>query len=98
MPPLLIPVIILEVMYALACVFIGSRPDAPMWLRWPTLFWNGTLFRQRPAPVRPRPDYAKIARLERELGLSDDAPERRRYYANLSTFDRAMLDTMRRRA
>ncbi|WP_143661141.1 hypothetical protein [Streptomyces sp. M41(2017)] len=31
---------------------------------------------RRPASAAARPDYARIARLERELGLADESPER----------------------
>ena len=69
MPPLLIPVLIVELVYAFACVTVGARPGAPLWLGWPTVAWDYIRWGRRPAPVRPRPDYAKIARLERELGI-----------------------------
>lgn len=70
------PVIIsLEVLYAVACGLLGGRPDAPLWLRWPTPVWNAIAHDWR--RPKPRPDYAKIARLERELGIAVyEDPER----------------------
>lgn len=71
----LIPVLTAEVLYALACTLYGTRPDAPLWLRWPTIAWNRMMYgRPVPKPL-PRPDHAKIERLERELGLVDTEPE-----------------------
>ncbi|MEU1497227.1 hypothetical protein [Streptomyces sp. NPDC005732] len=60
-----------EVLYAAACGMFGSRPGAPLWLSWPLPIWNALMGR-RPQP--PRPNYARIARLERELGMTE--PER----------------------
>ncbi|MFD8949486.1 hypothetical protein ACFV0B_11585 [Streptomyces xanthophaeus] len=68
MPPVLIPILLLELLYAVACVTIGVRPGAPLWLRWPALTWERVV--HGPTP-RPRPDYARIERLERELGFTD---------------------------
>ena len=63
----LLPVIVsAEVLYGVACGLLGARPGAPLWLRWPIPVWE--FLRHGPKPA-PRPDYAKIARLERELGL-----------------------------
>jgi hypothetical protein len=59
-------------MYAVACGVAGAEPGAPWWLRWPHPVWNAIAhdWRRRPA-VPQRPDYTKIARLERELGIGD---------------------------
>jgi hypothetical protein len=74
MPPLLIPVLVLEFAYLMACVTVGTRPGASLWLRWLTLTWERMV--HGPAP-KPRPNYARIAYLERELGMVDSEPERR---------------------
>lgn len=71
-PVLLSLLIAVDVLYGTACALLGSRPDAPLWLRWPHPVWK--FIRFGPSP-RPRPDYARIALLERQLGLADDAPE-----------------------
>ena len=65
------------VLYAAACGTFGSTPSAPLWLRWPMPVWNLIAHDWRkPAPVAQRPDYAKIERLERELGIGYVEPER----------------------
>ena len=51
---------------------------------------GGTFRRRRPAPLPPRPDYARIARLEWELGVGD-APTR-----ELSPFEQGMKRAMER--
>lgn len=78
MPVAPIPVLFLEVVYALACVAFGARPGAPLWLSWPNALWSRML-KGAPAPepaLQPRADHAKIERLERELGMSDERPMR----------------------
>jgi hypothetical protein len=63
-----LPVIVsLATLYGMACGHFGVEPDAPRWLSWPLPIWNRiTHDWRRP---QPRPDYVKIARLERELGM-----------------------------
>lgn len=73
-------------LYAIACGIAGSEPDAPLWLRWPQPIWDFIAHGWRPR----RPDYAKIARLERELGLGG-APAR-----ELSPFEEGMKRAMER--
>jgi hypothetical protein len=65
-----------EVLYATACGVFGSRPCAPLWLSWPLPIWNAIAhdWRRPPSPPK-RPDYARIARLERELGMVEQEPE-----------------------
>ncbi|MEU8642208.1 hypothetical protein AB0C91_09855 [Streptomyces sp. NPDC048674] len=70
LPPLIISA---EVLYGAACVAFGMRPGAPLWLSWPLRSWN--MLMGHPQPVQPRPDYARIARLERELGMGEQEPE-----------------------
>lgn len=67
----LIPIVIpLLTAYAGVCGLAG--PDAPLWLRWPLPIWNWIAHDwRRPAVALTRPDYAKIARLEKELGMGD---------------------------
>ncbi|GGU62643.1 hypothetical protein [Streptomyces lavendofoliae] len=78
MPTFLIPLLLIGTIYALACTIGGgAQPDAPLWLRWPHILWDRLLSGPRPKPAPPRPDYAKITRLERELGLTDEQPLRR---------------------
>ncbi|NED75432.1 hypothetical protein G3I51_24520 [Streptomyces sp. SID9944] len=61
------------ILYAAACGALGTERDAPLWLSWPLPLWNWIAHDwRRPTSVAQRPDYAKIARLERELGLQDD--------------------------
>ncbi|MCX5537701.1 hypothetical protein OG785_45860 [Streptomyces sp. NBC_00006] len=55
--------------YAVVCGRFGSGADAPRWLAWPLPLWNGVAHDWRHA----RPDYAKIARLERELGMGRES-------------------------
>lgn len=58
--------------YAIVCGVVGAEPGAPWWLRWPIPVWNAIAHDwRRPTAARQRPDYAKIARLERELGIGD---------------------------
>ncbi|MFF9279546.1 hypothetical protein [Streptomyces griseosporeus] len=63
--------------YGITAAALGDRPNAPVWLRWPLAVWNfiASSWRQ-PAPSPPRPDYARINQLERELGLIDERPLR----------------------
>jgi hypothetical protein len=55
--------------YSAACGIWGVEPGAPRWLSWPLPIWNRIAHDWR--RPRPRPDYARIALLERELGLTD---------------------------
>ncbi|WP_369214690.1 hypothetical protein [Streptomyces flavofungini] len=65
---LLVLAVSLLVGYAAACG--RADPDGPLWLRWPQPVWNWIAHDwRRPAPAPARPDYAKIDRLERELGI-----------------------------
>ncbi|MFF9309866.1 hypothetical protein ACF1BS_03055 [Streptomyces sp. NPDC014748] len=65
------------ILYAAACGAFGAERDAPLWLRWPLPLWNRIAHDwRRPIPVPSRPDYAKIERLERELGIIDAESER----------------------
>ena len=90
---LLVLLLAAEVVYAVACAILGSRPGAPLWLRWPLPIWNAIAHDWRPSKPAPRrPDYAKIARLERELGFSG-APER-----ELSPFEEGMRRAIAREA
>lgn len=60
-------------LYAAACGLYGAEPDAPRWLSWPLPIWNRIAHDWRqPKPAPPRPDYGKIERLERELGIGRD--------------------------
>lgn len=60
--------------YAGACGTFGTDPGAPLWLRWPLPVWNRIAHDWRRPPQRP--NYAEIARLERELGIGrqDEEP------------------------
>lgn len=72
-PPLLIGLL---TVYGVACGVAGAEPDAPLWLRWPLPVWNLIAYDWRcPPAASKRPDYAKIDRLERELGLTDSPVE-----------------------
>ena len=63
--------------YVGVCGVAGAEPGAPWWLRWPHPIWNAIAHDWRsPAAVPQLPDYAKIARLERELGIVQAEPER----------------------
>ncbi|MFI1485812.1 hypothetical protein [Streptomyces sp. NPDC020747] len=80
------------VLYAAACGTFGSTPHAPLWLRWPLPIWNFIAHDwRRPAPVPARPDYARIAVLERELGLVDS------HMPELSPFEQGMRSAMAER-
>lgn len=75
----LLPTVLLTLLaaYAVACGLFGATPGAPLWLRWPLPIWNWIAHDwRRPAAAPPRPDYARIAVLERELGIGDQEPER----------------------
>ncbi|MCX5202509.1 hypothetical protein OG897_13755 [Streptomyces sp. NBC_00237] len=76
MPIQLIPILVAETAYAIICVFYGARPGASMWLRWPLIVWARMAYGPPPAKPLPRPNYAKILQLERELGMSDEQPMR----------------------
>ncbi|WP_218108816.1 hypothetical protein, partial [Streptomyces sp. LUP30] len=55
---------------ALFFTWVGRQPGAPLFTRAPWIVVD------RLMPDRPRPDYARIERLERELGLTDEEPRR----------------------
>ncbi|HTE57069.1 MAG TPA: hypothetical protein VK698_39720 [Kofleriaceae bacterium] len=74
MPPFLWFILPAELIYCAACVYFGARYGAPLWLRWPHLLWARMLGTVPPEVGRVRPDYPKIRRLERELGISDERP------------------------
>lgn len=87
--PILIGMLVL---YAAACGTFGSTPGAPLWLSWPLPIWNLIAHDWRhPAPVPSRPDYARIAVLERELGLADS------HLPEPSPFEQGMRDAMAER-
>ncbi|WP_030344797.1 hypothetical protein [Streptomyces sp. NRRL S-1022] len=70
---MIVPLLLsLTVLYGAACGLYGTTPHAPLILRWPLPIWNRIAHDWR--RPRPRPDYARIARLERELGIGDDIP------------------------
>ena len=74
---LLVFVVGMVVAYAVVCGAVGHDSSAPLWLRWPQPIWDWIAHDwRRPAPVARRPDYAKIARLERELGIVEAEPEK----------------------
>lgn len=61
--------------YAVICGVVGADSGAPWWLRWPIPIWNAIAHDwRRPPPIPQRPDYAKIARLECELGIVESEP------------------------
>ncbi|MEW2451227.1 hypothetical protein AB0896_27340 [Streptomyces parvulus] len=71
------------VLYAIVLVYgvtlasIGDRPSLPLVLRWTYTAWDFIAYSwRRPAPAPPRPDYARIDQLERELGLVEERPIR----------------------
>ena len=64
----LVVVLSLAAVYGAICGVYGVEPNAPLLLRWPLPIWNRLAHDWR--RPRPRPDYAKIARLERELGIA----------------------------
>lgn len=85
----LLPLLIAaEILYGAACGLLGSRPGAPLWLRWPVPIWN--LIAHGGRPPRPRPDYARIALLECELGFTG-SPVR-----ELTPFEQGMKNAMER--
>lgn len=68
--------LVAEVLYGVACGVFGSRPGAPRWLSWPLPIWRSIKETpRRPAPARP--DYDRIERLERELGMAQPEPPMR---------------------
>lgn len=82
----------LLVLYAAACGTFGSTPGAPLWLRWPLPVWNLIAHDwRRPGPAPLRPDYARIAVLERELGIVDHP------VSELSPFEQGMRVAMAER-
>ena len=77
--------------YGCLCGLVADDERAPRWLRWPAPIWNAIAHGSRkPRPSLQRPDYPKIKRLERELGLSD-VPAR-----ELSPFEEGMKRAMER--
>lgn len=74
----LLPIWVLAIVsYAVLCAAVGTEPNAPWWLRWPMPIWNAIAHDwRRPEPVAERPDYDRIAHLERELGIGEPEPER----------------------
>ncbi|MFK0140678.1 hypothetical protein [Streptomyces murinus] len=56
---------------SMGCCDDCDEPAAPRWLRWPGSVWNQIAATPRRREVN-RPDYGRIAQLERELGLSDE--------------------------
>ena len=72
MPEIPIAVWIFSVASAVFFTWAGQQPNAPFFCRWPHTAWDFIAHSwRRPAPVPARPDYARIAMLERELGLVD---------------------------
>ncbi|MFI1723898.1 hypothetical protein [Streptomyces sp. NPDC020489] len=66
-------------LYAALALTAGRRPGAPAVLRLPYDAWSLIAHaRRRPTSQRPRPDYERIAALERELGLIEEHPLRSR--------------------
>ncbi|MFI5687875.1 hypothetical protein [Streptomyces sp. NPDC051636] len=63
-----LPIIVsLTALYGFACGHFGIEPGGPLWLSWPLPIWNRIAHDWR--HPRPRPNYARIARLEQELGI-----------------------------
>lgn len=72
MPALVIIVYVIAGLYAGACVVLGGGRHLPIAFRLPYLAWDVIAHSwRRPRPVQPRPNYAQIERLERELGLGE---------------------------
>lgn len=69
MPDIPITVWVVAVLYAVLTTTLGERPDSPLIFRWPSACWRLMAHSWR-RPNR-KPDHAKIARLERELGMGD---------------------------
>ncbi|MEU9436623.1 hypothetical protein [Streptomyces sp. NPDC048252] len=66
--------ICVTVVYSVMCGIAASNPAAPLWLRWPGPVWDVIAHGwQKPAQGPARPDYARIAQLERELGIVESA-------------------------
>lgn len=68
---LVIVLVAVAAVYGVFAGAVGTGPNAPRWLRWPAPIWDRIAHGPRPAPLPPRPDYARIARLEREFGFVD---------------------------
>jgi hypothetical protein len=89
---MLVLVMSLTVLYGCVCGLVAEDADAPRWLRWPGTAWKTIAHDwRRPAPMPPRPDYARIAVLERELGLVDS------HLPELSPFEQGMRSAMAER-
>lgn len=77
MPEIPIEVWVVSIVSAIFFAWVGQQPNAPFFCRWPYVMWDAIERDwRRPAPVLERPDYAKIERLERELGIVEPEPEK----------------------
>ncbi|MET9140539.1 hypothetical protein [Streptomyces parvulus] len=77
MPDIPAPVWIFSTLASVLFAWAGQQPNAPWFCRWPYTLWDFIAHSwRRPTPVPPRPDYARIDRLERELGLVEERPIR----------------------
>lgn len=69
-------------LYGIAVGSLSHGGDAPLLFRWPAVAWDLIAHSwRRPIVAPPRADQAKIAKLERELGLAESeqgAPIRRK--------------------
>lgn len=74
-PEIPVAVWVVAVLYAAIGAAVGEKPDTPLIFRWPYAAWDliAHAWRQ-PRPVPRRPNYAKIDRLERELGMKEERP------------------------
>lgn len=76
MPEIPIAVWVVSVVSAVFFAWVGQQPNAPFFCRWPYAALEAIAHGWRElAPAPARPDYEKIDRLERELGIGDE-PER----------------------
>lgn len=72
MPELAIVVWMIAGLYAGVCAILGGGRHLPIVFRLPYLAWDVIAHSwRRPRPVQPRPNYAQIERLERELGVGE---------------------------